>query len=304
MPTQSHGSRSKVKAVAPAIPLAIALLHGAVLTAPRSQGEESLTSQVAPAVCEDGLEDYLACHSTYPTGCSQSGKYDPYLNLFKNQTSWKNTQVQEWFTSLSELQTLEGKLPGGLGKSNHGDYLKELSSLGEGKINGIVGYLYSVKAEGKESSNCQLDDDADHENVDFHIYIGFDSSLAGRIRSGTTTSDDKKQINPNSVIVEMTPQYRGQVHPEWTLAAVQQHLGEQVRVEGQLMVDNEHYLASQDCGRSDATDKCWRGTVWELHPITDFKVCASSSCDEAGSGWKDIGTESSSNRDSNLSPSK
>lgn len=290
MPAQASGSKVGAKAVAGAIPLAIALLHGAVASGPQVEtGPPSNPANVVPVKCGEGIEDYLACHSSYPTGCSPSGKYDAELNELKNTVSWKNEGVQGWFTSLGELQTLEGKLPDGLGSGNHGNYVSPLSALGEGRIHGVVGYLYSVKPEGQESSNCDLPDDTDHENVDFHIYIGFDPNIADRLRNGNATSADKKEINPDSMIVEMTPQYRGQFHPEWTLDSVKQHIGEQVRVEGQLMVDNEHYLPSQDCGRSDATDKCWRGTVWELHPITDFKVCGSGTCTATGAGWQDIG---------------
>jgi hypothetical protein len=130
MPT-SGGSRSRAKTVAPAIPLAIALLHGAVVSAPGSKGEEkSIGTGVVPVVCVESIEDYQACHSAYPTGCNKNGKYDAYLNVFKNQLSWADTGVQKWFTNLNQFQALESKLPDGLGKSNHGDYLSDLSKLG------------------------------------------------------------------------------------------------------------------------------------------------------------------------------
>lgn len=288
MPTAARGSRSKVKTVAPAVPLAIALLHSAVVSAPSSKGSETVGSDVVPVVCGESIEDYQACHSAYPTGCSPSGKYDAYLNEFKNYTTFKDPGVQTWFTSLDQLQTLESKLPDGLGKSNHGDYLTQLSSLGEGKIHGVVGYLYSAKPEQMESSNCELPDDADHENVDFHIYVGFDAQIAARLKNGESIPG--KQTNPISVIVEMTPQYRGEFHPEWTIDAVKQHIGEEVRVEGQLMVDNEHYVQGQDCGISNPPGNCFRATVWELHPITDFKVCSSGTCTASSEeGWQDIG---------------
>jgi hypothetical protein len=292
MPAQARGSKTGAKTVAGAIPLGLALLGSAVVSSPKpATGPPADTSKVVPVICGEGIEDYLACHSDYPTGCSGTGKYDAYLNEFKNMTPSQPSSVQGWFASLGDLQTLESKLPDGLKSNNHGDFIKQLAALGEGRIHGVVGYLYSAKAEGKESSNCELEDEGDHENVDFHIYVGFDPNIADRLRNHNATPADKKEINPDSMIVEMTPQYRGQFHPEWTLDAVKQHIGEQVRVEGQLMVDNEHYLASQDCGRSDATDKCWRGTVWELHPITDFKVCSSGNCTATGAGWQDIGQE-------------
>jgi hypothetical protein len=294
-PRKPKSSNGAVRVAAPLIPLAIALLHSALIPATTSvttntaRTPSSGISEVLPAVCQESIEDYQSCHSEYPTGCSASGKYDAFLNVFKNQIEWPQTQVQRWFTSLSDITDLEGQLPNGLGKSNHGDFTSELKALGEGKIHGVVGYLYAVKAEGKESSNCQLDPGTDDENVDFHIFIGFDSHLAGRLRNGNVTAADKRNIDPSSMIVEMTPHYRGRFHPEWTLKAVKDQIGQQVRVEGQLMVDNEHYIASQDCGRSDHTSGCWRGTVWELHPVTDFEVCASGNCTATSAGWTPIG---------------
>jgi hypothetical protein len=101
----------------------------------------------------------------------------------------------------------------------------------------------------------------------------------------------------------MTPHYRGRFHPEWTLSAVQSQIGQQVRVEGQLMVDNEHYVPSQDCGLTDATSACWRGTVWELHPVTDFQVCESGSCDESAKGWTPIGMNDIGTPEATAAPS-
>src|SRR5271167_4133639 len=274
---------SAVRTVAPMVPLAIALLHSAVIAPGNLAGP---TAGVGPATtvaavkCGEGIEDFRACHSAYPTGCTQSGSiYDPYLNLMKNQTTWASMQPEQVFTSLQEIQQLEAKLPPGLNQKNHGDNFNALAALGEGKIHGIVGYLYDIKVEGKESSNCQLDDDADHENVDFHIFIGFDGGVAEKIRNKQTlTAEERKTVTQESVIVEMTPHYREAFHPEWTAAAVMAQKGQLVKVLGQLMVDNEHYVAGQDCGRDPSKTACWRASVWELHPVVDFQVCDSGDC--------------------------
>jgi len=286
---------SVMRTAGPFAPLALALLVGnAVLPggSPHT-GPVTATANASPVTavaCDENLEDYKACHSTYPTGCNSSGSYDPYLNLFKNQIKWSDSSVQGWFNSLKQFQDLEAKIPDGLGKGNHGDHLEELAALGEGKIYGVVGYLYGIKTEGKESSNCQIEGGDDFDNVDFHIYIGFDPVLAGKLKNKTATAKDKAQVDENSVIVEMTPHYRGRFKPDWTAEAVKSALGSRVRVTGQLMVDNEHYVSSQDCGRSDHTDACWRATVWELHPVTDFEVCSSGSCpDQNSAGWAPIG---------------
>lgn len=291
MASNAYNKRKSVAGLGSVIPLAIALLHSAIVPSDGKGGgtpDLSSTGAVEAVACNEGIEDYLACHSEYPTGCNASGKYDAYLNLFKNQVEWVDSRPQQWFTTLDEVLQLENDIPSGLGKSNHSSYLQQLKSLGEGKVFGAIGYLYSVKAEGKESSNCQLDSGEDNENVDFHIYLGFDQAVASRIENGTTTPADKTEINPKSVIVEMTPHYRGRFHPEWTLDAIQNQLGKQIRVTGQLMVDNEHYVKSQDCGRKDHTASCWRATVWELHPITDFEVCQGQHCDQTSANWSTL----------------
>jgi len=285
-------SPSVARTAAPFAPLALALLMGnAVIpgshvTPPPTGGPV----EVKAVACGEGIEDYKACHSEYPTGCNSNGSYDAYLNLFKNQVSWQNTDVRGWFTTLQQFQDLENKIPSGLGKTNHGENLDALSKLGEGGIYGIVGYLYDIKTEGKESSNCQIEGGEDYDNVDFHIYIGFDPVLAAKLKNKTATPQDRKQIDATSVIVEMTPHYRGRFKPEWTAQAVKAAIGSRVRVTGQLMVDNEHYVASQDCGHANHTDACWRATVWELHPVTDLQVCTTGSCPDQNSlGWTPIG---------------
>lgn len=281
-----------VATIGSAIPLAIALLHSAIV--PSNGKEENpqstvSTSPVEPAVCADGIEDYLACHSEYPTGCSSTGKYDAYLNQYKNQVQWTTSQPARWFTTLAQFDQLENDLPSNLGKNNQSVLLDQLRKLGEGEIVGAVGYLYGVKAEGKESSNCQLEPGDDDENVDFHIYVGFDPGIASKIRNKSLTPAERKEVNPSSVIVEMTPHYRASNHPEWTLAAVKEAVGQQIRVVGQLLVDNEHFVKSQDCGREDHISGCWRATVWELHPVTQFEVCQGDECTESSGNWQPIG---------------
>ncbi len=285
--------KKAVTSAATMIPLAIGLLSTAIMPPAKGGGGPAVSGSattVEAVACGEGIEDFRACHTAYPTGCSSSGNYDPYLNLMKNQLSWATTQPEGFFTTLQEYQDLEAKLPDGLGKSNHGDNLAALANLGEGRIHGVIGYLYDIKVEGKESSNCQLEGGTDNENVDYHIFIGFDGDLAKKIQDKKPlTAEEHKAVTQQSVIVEMTPQYRDQNHPEWTAEAVAAQKGKQVKVIGQLMVDNEHYVSGQDCGRKDHTANCWRASVWELHPVTDFQVCNSGTCTQTSAGWSPIG---------------
>ncbi len=287
--------------VAGVAPLAIALIYNALVPGAPAPSPSVVSAAV---MCQGDIPDAEACHSQYPSGCS-AGKptkvpYDFALNVMKNQTRWASDQPSQWRTSLTEFQTLENKLPSGLQPKNHGDYVGPLKGLGEGSIEGVVGYLYGAKTEGAETSNCGMPDTADHGNIDFHIYIGFDPAVAATLRksrTGRLTPAERAQIAPHAlhstaVIVEMTPHYRESFHPGWTIDKVNAVIGDQVRVIGQLMVDNEHYLAGQDCAVDPSKTKCWRATVWEIHPVTDFRYCTKGTNDgcaqNAAADWTDV----------------
>jgi hypothetical protein len=52
--------------------------------------------------------------------------------------------------------------------------------------------------------------------------------------------------------------------------------GKQVKVVGQLMLDNAHANSKDDCAfADDPVEGCWRASVWEIHPVTQFFVCKS-----------------------------
>lgn len=307
---RSSRARKAGLAIAP-IPLALALVHNALVPGSGSSdvlSDKTLTTQAVK--CEGDIEDYTECHSQFPSGCSASGGYDFTLNIYKNQLKWPSNTVVKYFHSSDDYAALERKIPSELGKKNHGDFVKELSAAGEGKLHGLIGYLYDAKAEGKESSNCQLDPGDDNENVDFHIWIGFDSGVARKLwlkkhpedmtdeekadkSALRLTPEEKSEMKKSAAIVEMTPHYRGLFHPEWTIDELKAQIGAKVRVVGQLMVDNEHNVPSQNCGREDATEGCWRLSVWELHPVTEFQVCPDDSCKDTSGPWADLGASSS-----------
>lgn len=124
------------------------------------------------------------------------------------------------------------------------------TAFDENKAGTITGYLFSAKAEGPESCNCHATDAADH---DIHIYIA---------PSKTTSSISE------CVVVEITPWVK-KVHPEWTLAYLLSLKGHRVTIGGWLLYDWEH-LGQSTAGHPDA-DHNVRGTVWEVHPITNIE---------------------------------
>jgi hypothetical protein len=272
-------SRSFIRHVAPVAPVALALLaQGGVLGGGAGTGAAAPTpGDTQPAVCGEGIADNQTCHSQYPTGCSAKAGYDGYLNYLKNQLI-DPARTPEQFKTPADLVALDGQLPDGLAKNNHGDFVSDLAALGDGKIVALTGYLYYAQKGGTESSNCGL---TAPEDIDFHIGIGPQALDTSQQLSAA----DKK----SAVIVEMTPHWRAQYKPAWTLDLLHGALGRQVRVTGQMLVDNEHDVASDDCALEGHTSRCWRASVWELHPVTRFQVCGADSCtatDDAG--WVDL----------------
>jgi hypothetical protein len=87
----------------------------------------------------------------------------------------------------------------------------------------------------------------------------------------------------------MTPYYREQFRPSWTLPKVQNVIGRQVKVIGQLMIDNVHHKPADDCGLADADlSSCWRASVWEVHPVTSLQVCSAEHCEVNSANWVNL----------------
>jgi hypothetical protein len=256
------------------------------------------TDVLTPVQCDE-VTDFEDCHSRFPAGCG-AHKYDAYTNILKNQLTPPPPQTQDiaLFTKLSDFDTLNDATPAGLSKHNHHDFKSDLDNAGEGQLREIIGYLYYVKEEGPESSNCGLDDkDRTGANVDYHIGIGFDSDVAQRIpdmrkMSATERSAFQHSFKTKSIVVEMTPHYRNFFEKEvWTFDNVKRALGKKVRVAGQLMIDNEHDIASQNCFRAKKASQrasCWRYSAWELHPVVRFQVCVSGTCTQNAGEWAEL----------------
>jgi hypothetical protein len=120
----------------------------------------------------------------------------------------------------------------------------------ENKAATITGYMFGAKSEGPESCNCHSKDAADH---DIHVYIA-------------------PSLNTSSiaecVVVEVTPWVK-KVHPEWTTAYLNSLKGHRVTIGGWLLYDWEH-LGQSTAMHPDGAHNI-RGTVWEIHPITNIE---------------------------------
>jgi hypothetical protein len=211
------------------------------------------------------------------------------LNYLKNQHPALNSTPVKFLTSPADYKDLDSRTPKELAKTNHLDLKDDLAKMGEGQEYGVIGYLYYAKQEGAESSNCEL---TAPDDTDYHIGIGFDKSMAAAAATGKPAAADKTTIKETAVVVEMTPQYRANFAPEWTIDALKKIIGKQVKVVGQLMADNEHNEPKDNCAFPDHGDACWRASIWELHPVTSFKYCnLAAECTQDGPGWVDLGSD-------------
>jgi hypothetical protein len=276
--------------VAPFAPLALALAMNAVPSHTARPQEAEVPQEVTAATCDEVL-DFQDCHTRYPTGCSAAAGYDAALNLLKNVLIPPPGPDPQKYLTMDDFKNLDTNTPSGLSARNHADFGEDLQKMGEGKIFGIVGYLYYFQHTGAESTNCQLEGPVgeanpqdNYTNVDYHIGIGFDPP------PNNLTKRDAQQ---NSVIVEMTPYSRFlYANGKWTLETLQQALHKKVRVVGQLIVDNEHDVATQNCALAESANektKCWRASAWELHPVVRFQYCPTDACTATSQDWVELG---------------
>ncbi len=120
----------------------------------------------------------------------------------------------------------------------------------------IVGYVENVKSGGPETCNCHATDPSDY---DTHIEL-----------SVGPPNDAKSQ----RMIVEVTPPWRRlmqTIGKDWsTTTLLTTILHQRIRVRGWMFFDGEHANAAQNTHPSGSNN--WRGTAWEIHPITAMQL--------------------------------
>lgn len=251
-----------------------------------------------PAKCPaGGVSTLQQCRTQFPDGCSQAHNpnYDAYLDFLKDQRP--TTVASTKNLGESDFPRLESKLPSSLTDKNHAQLASTFAGLGEGNIFTVVAYLYfavdtgvatPTRSANSETCNCKL---TAANTFDYHLGIGFDSGLAASAKTQPAETDPAyAALEKASVVAEMTPFVRAS-HPKWTIARLKALEGQQIKVVGQLMADNVHFNAQDDCAFPGAGASCWRSTIWEIHPITKFFVCAhASGCTESSpaSDWTNL----------------
>jgi hypothetical protein len=295
---QPKTKRTGLHTVAPLVPLGIALLHGALnpATAPKTphaaDRAHELAADAGSAVthhCQN-ITNAKDCHTTFPEGCTNattSNTYDAYLSFLKNLFPPADALPVATLSSLHDFQNFDQKtIAMELGKQKQEPFADQLADIGQGNIYQAVGYLYYAIPGGIETCNCKL---KSPDDKDIHLGVGFDSEMAKSIANGDIKNrgtEADPAVQQTSIIVEMTPFFRETFHPDWTLKKVQSAEGHQIKVVGQLIVDNEHNEEDQNCAFPNAGEECWRGSAWELHPVTSFFVCSTTqACTADSSAW-------------------
>lgn len=120
----------------------------------------------------------------------------------------------------------------------------------------VEGYVLNVKPGGVETCNCGARDPLYR---DTHIEL---------------VVDPVEDAGEQRVIVEVTPRWRALMLAkglDWSTKALRRRLlGRWVRVEGWLLFDTEH--ADEAENTRPGRPRNWRGTAWEVHPITRVEV--------------------------------
>ncbi len=126
----------------------------------------------------------------------------------------------------------------------------DANAFNESKAATITGYLFKAKDEGPESCNCHS---ADKSDYDIHIFIA-------PTKSANSIGE--------CVVIEITPWVK-KLHPDWTSAYLNSIAGHKVNVSGWLLYDWEH--KAQSAASHPDLERPARGTVWEIHPISDLQ---------------------------------
>jgi len=276
----STGGRTFARHVAPFAPVALALaMNGVPHKTPSTTPEPTAITAAEPAFVE-------ACPSpAFPTDvatdmdgepCSMvgNGGAETWQNEAKNNFCAADPAQPITVADMVKLQAQVQQDPAIPFGNTHDHPLtrtagpakdrSHLVTMGEGRKVILQGFVKLARPEHAESVNCGTAVPDKPEYHDIHISI----------------VQNPGDAECSGVVVEMVPHHRP---AGWTASAVAAVAQAQapVRVTGQLMFDSNHTPCMN--GVPNQGDPA-RSSLWEVHPIYQFDVCAQGSCD-SGAGW-------------------
>ena len=211
-------------------------------------------------------------------GCAKDAP-NALTNVLKHNRNLSGDPLPLTFQDFAALQDqLEQRLGGKYATLTKPDRARlrnfQVSSgtVGERSFVQIIGYIAVKPGTSKphantgESVNCNLTGSG---NNDFHINL-------------TPQPNDTEY---HGIVVEMIPQDRD---PKWTEQLLQsvQRANLQVRVRGQLLLDNHHKVNKDEAHPMGGQPK--RFSLWEVHPIVTFDVCTAGQCSADSSAWQPL----------------
>lgn len=212
-------------------------------------------------------------------GCAKQASPNALINVLKHNTNLSGDPQVLTFQDFAALQEqLEQRFGGKYAtltkpdRARLRDFRVSSGKVGERSYVQIIGYIAVKPGDSKphantgESVNCNL---SGWQNNDFHINL-------------TPQPNDTEY---HGIVVEMIPQDRD---PKWTenqLRAVQR-AGLQVRVRGQLLLDNHHMVNKDPSHPLGNQPK--RFSLFEVHPVTTFDVCTARQCGADSPAWKPL----------------
>lgn len=123
----------------------------------------------------------------------------------------------------------------------------------ESRAGRVEGYVVEVVEGGMEAANC-----FSYRERDVHVHVAARPDAPRR----------------EWLVLEVTPRARRQAPgrgEDWSAAALRRGLvGRRCRFEGWLLFDREHADESENTAPGSRGN--WRGTAWELHPVTSVEV--------------------------------
>lgn len=183
-------------------------------------------------------------------GCPPTGDGgDTQLNTLKNRV---DDGVNDTYNDVGLSTLLSLDYPQDVGRTMRKNWTQDEQSAVdayEGVAVRTAGYLIDYKHEGTESTNCHAVD-----YRDYHVWLA------------QNPTDDKSR----AIVVEITPRVQDQ-RPGWDTSTLADLKGQQVRISGWLLLDQEH---PEQLGKT-------RATLWEIHPIMHIEV-------SQGGGWRSV----------------
>ena len=206
--------------------------------------KQSIVGILALAFCASAATRTVPHSSTYD-GCgltdSATRPQEKNLNPFKNRDQGPAP------SDINKRIKLAGMLAPGEDQNRYDNYMAAQ----------ITGYVASAKVGGIESCNCKAKDLPHH---DTHIDV---------VLSPQDNNNAKRHV-----IVEVTPRIHKLMDAkgkDWSTPTLHNTLPSHlVRFTGWMFYDTEH--RPQCFNTAPNNPKDWRGTAWEVHPVTNIEI--------------------------------